>query len=92
MAKAVLLDVLEKTIGKYVLNLDTNSLNVALWSGKIELHSLQLNTAAVNQELAQVQPPVPFHVQSGHFGSFQVDVPWTQLMNQPVVVRAQGLL
>jgi len=31
MAKKALLDVLEKTIGKYVLNLDAESLNVAVW-------------------------------------------------------------
>jgi vacuolar protein sorting-associated protein 13A/C len=33
MAKSVLLDILEKTIGKYVLDLDATSLNVAIWSG-----------------------------------------------------------
>jgi hypothetical protein len=37
MAKKALLDVLEQTIGKYVKNLDAESLNVAVWSGKIEL-------------------------------------------------------
>ena len=91
MAKSILLDVLEKTIGKYVSNLDPDSLNVAVWSGKIELSALQLNTKAVNMELATMQPPVPFRVRSGHFHSFQIDVPWTNLMHKPVICRAQGL-
>ena len=91
MAKSVLLDVLEKTIGKYVLNLDANSLNVAIWSGKIELNSLQLDTKAVNFELSNIQPPIPFRVQSGHFVHFQVDVPWANLMSKPVVAHAKGL-
>ena len=91
MAKNALLDVLEKTIGKYVENLDTNSLNVALWSGKIELNSLKLDTKAVNAELSLIKPPVPFRVQSGHFVHFQLDVPWVNLMNKPVVAHAQGL-
>ena len=51
MAKQALLDVLEQTIGKYVKNLDAKSLNVAVWSGKIKLHSLELDIEAVNAEL-----------------------------------------
>ncbi|KAL7576943.1 hypothetical protein ACA910_006700 [Epithemia clementina (nom. ined.)] len=91
MAKSVLLDVLEKTIGKYVLNLDASSLNVAIWSGKIELNSLQLDTKAVNFELSNIKPPIPFRVKSGHFVHLQVDVPWAHLMSKPVVAHAKGL-
>lgn len=85
MAKKALLDVLEKTIGKYVLNLDAESLNVAVWSGTIQLNSLELNINAVNTELDRqaVEAPnlaIPFRVTSGQFESFQVDVPWTKIM------------
>ena len=69
MAKQALLDVLEQTIGKYVRNLDANSLNLAVWSGKIELHGLELDVDAVNAELdrqAALTPnlAIPFRVTS----------------------------
>eukprot|EP00578_Thalassiosira_sp_NH16_P016859 CAMPEP_0181120404 /NCGR_PEP_ID=MMETSP1071-20121207/24140_1 /TAXON_ID=35127 /ORGANISM="Thalassiosira sp., Strain NH16" /LENGTH=51 /DNA_ID=CAMNT_0023205061 /DNA_START=91 /DNA_END=243 /DNA_ORIENTATION=- len=51
MAKKAILEVLESTIGRYVLNLDAESLNVAVWSGKIELQNLRLDVSAVNAEL-----------------------------------------
>lgn len=96
MAKKALLDVLEKTIGKYVRNLDAESLNVAVWSGTIELNALELDVDAVNAELDRqaAEAPnlaVPFQVVSGKFESFQVDVPWTQITSRPVVLRAKGL-
>jgi hypothetical protein len=35
MAKQALLNVLQKTMGKYVDGLDAKSLNLGLWSGKV---------------------------------------------------------
>jgi hypothetical protein len=96
MAKKALLDVLEQTIGKYVKNLDAESLNVAVWSGKIELHSLELDVRAVNSELDRqaAETPnlaVPFKVVSGSFEGLEIDVPWSALMSRPVILRARGL-
>jgi hypothetical protein len=96
MAKKALLDVLEQTIGKYVKNLDAESLNVAVWSGKIKLNSLELDVDAVNSELDRqaAEAPnlaLPFKVVSGGFEELQVDVPWAQLTGRSVVVRASGL-
>ena len=96
MAKKAILEVLESTIGRYVLNLDAESLNVAVWSGKIELQSLQLDIDAVNNELsrrAHEAPNLasPFRVCAGNFDSVQLDVPWARLSSRPVIFRAKGL-
>ena len=96
MAKKAILEVLESTIGRYVLNLDAESLNVAVWSGKIELQSLQLDIDAVNNELsrrAHEAPNLasPFRVCAGQFDSVQLDVPWARLSSRPVIFRAKGL-
>ena len=96
MAKKAILDVLESTIGKYVHNLEAESLNVALWSGKLELNSLQLNVDAVNTELARhaAEAPnlaIPFKIIDGNFESFQVDVHWAKITSKPVIFRAKGL-
>lgn len=96
MAKKALLDVLEQTIGKYVRNLDAESLNVAVWSGKIALTNLELDVDAVNAELDRqaAEAPnlaVPLEVISGQFESLEVDVPWASLTSRSVVLRATGL-
>lgn len=96
MAKQALLDVLEQTIGRYVVGLDAQSLNVAVWSGHIELKALELNVAAVNAFLDRhaAEAPnlaIPFRVVSGNFGNFQIHVPWSQLLSQPVVAQASQL-
>ncbi len=96
MAKKALLDVLEQTIGKYVQNLDAESLNVAVWSGKIALTNLELDVDAVNTELDRqaAEAPnlaVPLEVVSGQFESLEVDVPWASLTSRSVVLRATGL-
>ena len=49
MAKAVILDVLENTIGKYVLNLDPSALNVSIDMFVFVIQSIQV-VGALNTE------------------------------------------
>mmetsp|Transcript_10115 Transcript_10115/g.22639 ORF Transcript_10115/g.22639 Transcript_10115/m.22639 type:complete len:3425 (-) Transcript_10115:94-10368(-) len=96
MAKRALLDVLSSTIGRYVRDLDEEKLNVAVWSGKIELSNLALDTDAVNAELARQarEAPnlaIPLRVVEGRFDTLKVEVPWARITSRPVVVRAAGL-
>ena len=96
MAKSAILNVLEETIGRYVLGLDAQSLNVAVWAGKISLQSLELDTNAVNLELARraAEAPrfaIPFRVVEGRFEKLRVDVPWARITSKSVVLRAEGL-
>ena len=69
---------------------------MAVWSGKIELQSLQLDVHAVNSELSRraiLAPNLacPFKVIEGRFYKVQLDVPWARLTSRPVVFRASGL-
>ena len=92
MAKQALLGVLNNTIGKYVANLDAESLNVGIWSGQVELHDLQLDLDACNHELAHNSvPPIPLQVVEGTFQSLQLDIPWRHLSSRSVVMKAKGL-
>ena len=95
MAKNALLGVLESTVGKYVQGLDAKSLNVAVWSGKIELSGLKLDVDAVNDELgrrARAAPnlAVPIRVCDGRFDTLKIEVPWARIASRPVVIKAAG--
>ena len=96
MAKKALLGVLERTIGKFVKDLDAEKLNLGIWSGKVELHDLQLDVAACNAELDRqaAEAPnlaVPIQVVGGSFASLQLEIPWTSLTSKSVVMKARGL-
>jgi len=96
MAKKALLGVLENTIGKYVQDLDAEKLNLGLWSGQVELHDLQLDVVKCNAELDRqaAEAPnlaVPLKVVDGTFTSLKLDIPWTHLSSQSVVMKAHGL-
>lgn len=95
MAKNALLGVLESTVGKYVQGLDAKSLNVAVWSGKIELSGLKLDVDAVNDELgrrARAAPnlALPIRVCDGRFDTLKIEVPWARIASRPVVIKAAG--
>lgn len=96
MAKSTLLSVLESTIGKYVKNLDAESLDVGIWNGKVELQNLELNIEYLNRELECMgnEDPnraVPFRFIGGSFENLELEVPWTRISSKPVVIRARGL-
>ncbi|VEU43387.1 unnamed protein product [Pseudo-nitzschia multistriata] len=96
MAKDALLDVLQQTIGKYVKDLDPNKLNLAIWKGKIELKTLELDVESINSMLdkkAKEAPnlAIPFKVVSGHFELFEVVVPWNKITSKSVILQARGL-
>ncbi|CAB9519551.1 protein sorting-associated protein 13A [Seminavis robusta] len=96
MAKAALLGVLESTIGKYVVDLDAEKLNLGIWSGQVELHDLQLDVHKCNAELDRqaAEAPnlaLPLRVVGGSFSSVKLQIPWASLSSQSVVVQAHGL-
>ncbi len=55
MAKKIVLDVLEQTIGPYVKDPDSlkTALKVKLFSGQITLKNLEINAEAINQKIAR---------------------------------------
>ena len=92
MAKQALLSVLKNTIGKYVSNLDAESLNVGIWKGQIELHDLTLDLQACQNALDTAVPhPIPLQVLGGSFRSLQIDIPWRHLSSKSVILKAHGL-
>uniref|UniRef100_A0A667HHP2 Vacuolar protein sorting 13 homolog A n=1 Tax=Lynx canadensis TaxID=61383 RepID=A0A667HHP2_LYNCA len=67
--ESVVVDVLNRFLGDYVVNLDTSQLTLGIWGGN---------------ETAASQLDVPFKVKVGHIGNLNLTIPWKNLYTQPV--------
>ncbi|RZC35875.1 vacuolar protein sorting-associated protein 13A-like, partial [Asbolus verrucosus] len=85
MLEGAVARLLNQLLGKYVVDLDTENLNVGIFSGHVQLTDLKLKTEAL-YELG-----LPVEVKAGTVGKIRLQIPWTSLWNQPVVVNIEDL-
>ncbi|XP_043229917.1 vacuolar protein sorting-associated protein 13A-like [Amphibalanus amphitrite] len=86
MFEGVVSYILNKYLSRYIENLDTDSLNISVWSGHVELTDLTLKPEA----LAGLELPVS--VTRGTVGRISLAVPWTSLWSSPLVVTVSDVL
>ncbi|KAG8130671.1 hypothetical protein E2320_017479 [Naja naja] len=76
--ESLVVDVLNRFLGDYVVNLDSSQLQLGIWGGAVALKNL------VIKENALYQFDVPFKVKAGHIGHLNLQIPWKNLYTQPV--------
>ncbi|KAM6183629.1 intermembrane lipid transfer protein VPS13A isoform 1-T1 [Erethizon dorsatum] len=76
--ESLVVDVLNRFLGDYVVNLDTSQLSLGIWSGAVALKNLEIKENALSQL------DVPFKVKVGHIGTLNLVIPWKNLYTQPV--------
>ncbi|XP_051002167.1 intermembrane lipid transfer protein VPS13A [Acomys russatus] len=76
--ESVVVDVLNRFLGDYVVNLDKSQLSLGIWKGAVVLKNLQIKENALHEL------DVPFKVKVGHIGSLKLKIPWKNLYTQPV--------
>ncbi|XP_038435469.1 intermembrane lipid transfer protein VPS13A isoform X2 [Canis lupus baileyi] len=76
--ESVVVDVLNRFLGDYVVNLDTSQLTLGIWGGAVALKNLEIKENALSQL------DVPFKVKVGHIGNLNLIIPWKNLYTQPV--------
>ncbi|XP_058021972.1 intermembrane lipid transfer protein VPS13A [Ahaetulla prasina] len=76
--ESVVVDVLNRFLGDYVVNLDSSQLQLGIWGGAVALKNLEI------KENALYQFDVPFKVKAGHIGHLNLQIPWKNLYTQPV--------
>lgn len=54
---------------------------MSLWGGGVALYNLVLKTDVLQHEL-----PLPFTLVSGRINELLIQVPWTKIMSEPIVV------
>uniref|UniRef100_A0A671EWW7 Vacuolar protein sorting 13 homolog A n=1 Tax=Rhinolophus ferrumequinum TaxID=59479 RepID=A0A671EWW7_RHIFE len=83
--ESVVVDVLNRFLGDYVVNLDTSQLSLGIWGGAVALKNLEIKENALSQL------DVPFKIKVGHIGNLNLTIPWKHLYTQPVVAVLEDI-
>lgn len=77
--------VLNNYLGKYVENLNTDQLSIALLSGKVELENLPLKKDALRHF------GLPIEIKAGFIGKVKLQIPVRQIRSAPWVIGIEQL-
>ncbi|XP_068616831.1 intermembrane lipid transfer protein VPS13A [Brachionichthys hirsutus] len=83
--ESLVVDVLNRFLGDYVVNLDSSQLNLGIWGGDAVLRNLEIKENALSQL------DIPFKVRSGHIGRLELKIPWKNLYTQSVEATLDGV-
>ncbi|XP_029472303.1 vacuolar protein sorting-associated protein 13A isoform X2 [Rhinatrema bivittatum] len=83
--ESLVVDVLNRFLGDYVVNLDCSQLKLGIWGGAVALKKLEIKENALSQL------DVPFKVKAGHIGKLDLKIPWKNLYTQPVEAVLDGV-
>ncbi|XP_047447117.1 vacuolar protein sorting-associated protein 13A isoform X3 [Mugil cephalus] len=83
--ESVVVDVLNRFLGDYVVNLDSSQLKLGIWGGDAVLRNLEIKENALSQL------DIPFKVRAGHIGRLELKIPWKNLYNQSVEATLDGV-
>ncbi|RVE51489.1 hypothetical protein evm_003890 [Chilo suppressalis] len=68
-------------VDKYVRDFKPADAQVSLWGGGVALHNLVLKADVLQQEVS-----LPFTLVSGRIHELLIQVPWTKIMSEPIVI------
>ncbi|XP_060693948.1 vacuolar protein sorting-associated protein 13A isoform X1 [Hemiscyllium ocellatum] len=83
--ESLVVEVLNRFLGDYVVNLDTSQLQLGIWGGDVVLNNLEI------KENALCELNVPFIVKAGHIGKLELKIPWKNLYGQAVEATLDGI-
>lgn len=85
MLEGVLASVLNRFLAPYVDGLNTNQLNVGIWSGDVKLRNLRLKRSALDKL------HLPIDVKEGYLGQLTLSIPWSNLKSKSVRVLIENV-
>ncbi|NXV08404.1 VP13A protein, partial [Cettia cetti] len=83
--ESLVVDVLNRFLGDYVVNLDSSQLKLGIWGGAVALKNLEIKENALSHL------DVPFKVKAGHISQLNLQIPWQNLYTQPVEAVLDGV-
>lgn len=79
-------NVLNKVLGDWLENLNSDQLKLSVLKGKVELKDIKLKSNVL--ELLGL----PFQLEMGIVGRLFVDVPWTSLSSKPLIINVEDVI
>uniref|UniRef100_H2ZR31 Uncharacterized protein n=1 Tax=Ciona savignyi TaxID=51511 RepID=H2ZR31_CIOSA len=83
--ESLVVDLLNKYLGKYIENLDASQLKLGIWGGDAVLENLLIKSDVL-KEL-----DVPFQISYGFLGKLTLKIPWKNLYKDSVEATVDGL-
>uniref|UniRef100_A0A673CML0 Vacuolar protein sorting 13 homolog A n=1 Tax=Sphaeramia orbicularis TaxID=375764 RepID=A0A673CML0_9TELE len=84
--ESLVVDVLNRFLGDYVVNLDSSQLKLGIWGGS---DAILTNLEIKENALSQLD--IPFKVRAGHIGRLELKIPWKNLYTQSVEATLDGV-
>src|SRR5688572_613562 len=85
MFESILEKVLINNVGPYVTGIDKKNLKVGIWSGDIVVKNI-----TIKPEVFKTLD-IPVELKYSSVGSLKIDISWTHLASQPVVVSLEDV-
>ncbi|XP_067886095.1 vacuolar protein sorting-associated protein 13A [Heterodontus francisci] len=83
--ESLVVEVLNRFLGDYVVNLDTSQLQLGIWGGDVVLNNLEVKENALSEL------NVPFKIKAGHIAKLELKIPWKNLYSQAVEATLDGI-
>ncbi|KAL3277158.1 hypothetical protein HHI36_012510 [Cryptolaemus montrouzieri] len=85
MLEGAVARILNQLLGKYVVDLDTENLNVGIFSGRVQLTDLKLKPEAL------YELNLPIEVIAGTIGKVSIQIPWTTIWESTTNVTIEDV-
>ncbi|XP_044757951.1 vacuolar protein sorting-associated protein 13A-like [Coccinella septempunctata] len=85
MLEGAVARILNQLLGKYVVDLDTENLNVGIFSGLVQLTDLKLKPEAL------YDLKLPIEVIAGTIGKLSIQIPWTTIWDSTTVINVEDV-
>ena len=73
MFESLVANLVNRFLGSYLENFDTNQLNIGIWSGDVKLRNLRLRKESLDKF------KLPVDVKFGQLGQLTLQIPWSNL-------------
>lgn len=85
MLEGLISSVLNRVLGNFIENLDSEQLKISLWQSNVKLENLQIKPTIFDSM------PVPFTLHYGKVGKIFIDIPIMNINNSPMKIEVSDV-
>lgn len=85
MFESIVSDALASHLGKFIEGLNSDTLNIAIWTGEVALNNLKLKRDLFSEF------DIPFIIKNSTIGKLQISIPWRNILSGKIIIRLTNL-